>query len=902
MTMFLYDLQVNRLTKPQGIDVSLPSFSFCVGGEGAGRLSAVRIIVSEREDMQNPFYDSGERSDISPLGFVPEARLEGGKKYFWRAEALNDEGERACAVSSFEGGRRSSEWNVPFITTAEDNRSSAAFYRTFVLPERDFSGARLYITGLGLYEAYINGKKAGDEYFTPFYDDYRYVLQYQTYEVGALLREGENEITVLLGNGWYGGRYPAGKNGDGTFGDGFKLSAELVIPAEEGDGQEKGEACGENGDIVVATDDEWREVESPVIFSEIYDGEIYDERKRLFGEDGKLTEKAKNTAKPIKIASAPVAKIIPRISPRICDRESFYPSLVNTPNGETVLDFGQEITGWVEFICDVKAGEKIKLTYGEVLQDGCFYRDNLRTAKSEFTYVSDGKRRVVRPHFTFYGFRYVKVEGVADIEKRLSDFTAKAIYSEIPRRGFIRTSNGLLNKFIENTVWGQKGNFLDIPSDCPQRDERFGWTGDAQIFSETALYHADCAAFFAKYLYDMREEQQRYAGACPFIVPDGFFAYEEKREGEKKKDDVSVNITRVSGAWGDAAIVIPWNLYRFSGDLGLLAKTYENMRLWTEFLYNADEKLGGGKRLWNFGFQFGDWLALDAPKRKNPDGVRGATDEGYVASAYYYNAAKTTAKAARALKKIAEAEKYEKLAEEIFSAIKKEFVTNDGKLTTETQTSYALAAVFGFTDRKTAGEKLARLVKENGNKLDTGFVGTAFLLDALTLTGNAETAYTLMLREDYPSWLYEVKCGATTVWERWNSLLENGKISDTGMNSLNHYAYGAAAAWLYKTACGINVKEGFEGFVRAEIRPVPDERLGSVFGEYRSAFGTYACGYEQSESGIRFEITVPYLGEAEFFVPTGCSALGENGKLLNDRTLRFNGGKHTINCIKTPRK
>lgn len=888
-TMYLHDLKVNRFNEPTGIDLSLPVFSFCVDGEGAGRLSAVRITVSEREDMKNPVYDSGERSDISPIGFVPEIKFEGGKKYFWRAEVFNDNGESARAVSFFEGGRKSAEWDVPFITTAEDNRRAAAFYRAFALSERDFSGARLYITGLGLYEAYINGKKVGDEYFTPFYDDYRYSLQYQTYDVSAFLREGENEITVLLGNGWHGGRYPAGKNGDGMFGDGFRLSAELVLSGEKADG------------VAVLTDEKWRELESPIIFSEIYDGEIYDAGKELFDDDGKVAEKAKNTAKPVKISSAPSAEIIPRISPAVCERENFFPALIKTPGGETVLDFGQEITGWVEFVCDLKAGERIKLSYGEALQNGCFYRDNLRTAKAEFIYISDGKRRVVRPHFTFYGFRYVKAEGLSDIELKLQNFTAKAIYSEMPRRGFIHTSDGTLDKFIENTLWGQKGNFLDIPSDCPQRDERFGWTGDAQIFSETALYHADCAAFFAKYLYDMREEQRRYAGACPFIVPDGFSAYEEKRAGEKKKDEIAENVNRVSAAWGDAAVVIPWNLYRFTGDVYSLGKNYENMRLWTDFLFSADENVGGGKRLWNFGFQFGDWLALDADKRKDRDGRRGATDESYIASAYYYNAAKTTAKAARVLGKTEDAIKYEKLAEEILSAIKSEYATSDGGLTVETQTSYALAAIFGFIDGKKAGRELVRLVKENGGKLSTGFVGTAFLLDALTKTGNAETAYTLMLGEDYPGWLYEVKCGATTVWERWNSLRENGEICDTEMNSLNHYAYGAAAAWIYKTVCGINVKEGYEGFEKAEIRPVPDKRLGSVFGEYRSGFGVYSCGYEQTDSDVRFEITVPYLGEAEFFVPEGCSALDNRGKKRTERTLFFKGGKHIVNCIKNPR-
>lgn len=877
--MRIEKLKVNHFETPVGIDVSRPTFSFCVSGEGRGKIIKTRIQIAEDKGFLNVVYDSGEREDISPLSFTPDVKLYGGKRYFWSVVVTNEKGEKANGESYFEGGRAEKEWDLPWITTAGDNRKSSAFCRNFYADKTD--GARLYITALGLYEAYINGKKVGDEFFTPYCDDYRYIIQYQTYDVTSLLKSGENEIVVLTGNGWFGGRYPAGENGDGMFGNGFFLSCELASGGEQ----------------ILRTDENWREIKSPILFSEIYDGEIYDGKKEIFDEIGKIKIDVLKCASPVKIASVPSGKVIPRISPRVTAKERYFSTLITTPKGETVLDFGREITGWVEFYCNAKSGEKITFSYGEILQDGNFYRDNLRTAKASYCYLSNGVNRLIRPHFTYFGFRYVKIEGVEITRKTVKNFVGVSIYSDIGQLGKIETSNEKLNKFIENVFQSQKDNFLDIPTDCPQRDERFGWTGDAQIFSETALYNADCVAFFAKYLENMYEGQRRYGGACPFVVPDAFYAREERKEGDKHLEKFEVMSKRCSNAWGDAASVIPWNLYRFSGDKTLLERVYRNIKLWAEYLIFGDETEGKGRRIFDLGFQFGDWLALDNSDKNSP---RGLTDEGFIASVYYLFSVTTAGKAAGVLGMTNDEKRYKKIAEEIKTAIASKYIKGD-RLTTDTQTAYALAIAFDLMPLEVAGKRLHEKLVENDMKLNTGFVGTAFLLDSLTKAGYEKDAFTLILNEECPGWLYEVNMGATTVWERWNSVLPDGKISETGMNSLNHYAYGAVVSWVYKSIIGINIGVNGEGFRRVSFEPKIDERLKKVYGEYNSASGLYACGYEIEADKIRFELTVPYLGSAEFIPPINYIIAEIDGEMPNGK-IALKGGKHTIICKKQTSK
>lgn len=872
--MKITNLQVNRLFAPVGISALNPVFSFKVEGEGCGNIKSVKIDVATDELFKNIVF-SKRLGNISPNAFRLPYDFSGGIKYFWRVMLTNENGESASEKSFFECGRKKAEWDIPFITTATENIKSADFYRKFTA--KSATNARLYITALGLYEVYINGKKVGDEYFTPYCDDYRYILQYQTYDISEYLCNGENEIAVLCGNGWYGGRYPTnGENGIGAFGKGFLLSAEIVS----------------NGKEVLTTDEKWKEIRSPVIFSEIYDGEIYDARKDIFDENGRVYPEIVMNGTMARFAEKPKAKIIPRISPRVTAKERYEAVLIKTPNGETVLDFGKEITGWVEISDFLSRGEKLTLTYGEILQNGNFYRDNLRSAKSTYCYISNGDNRPIRPHFTFFGFRYVKVEGVKIDKNTLDNFVGVSVHSDMAQTGKIETSNEKLNKFIENVFNSQKDNFLDIPTDCPQRDERFGWTGDAQVFSETALFNADCAAFYSKYLENMRQEQLRYGGACPFVVPDCFYAREELYEGAKPVDDNDFMLDRTSAGWGDAAVIIPWNLYKFTGDKEELKKNYVNMRLWTEFLYISDINCGGN-HIRDCGFQFGDWLALD---NRDKNDKRGLTNTEFIATAYYYNAARLTAKAAKIVGEEQDCEKYEKLAAEILTAINEKYISEKGIIANDTQTAYALAIAFELANIKPAGKRLNDKITENGYALSTGFIGTVFLLNALTKAGYEKTAYTLMLRDELPSWLYAVNMGATTVWERWDSLLPDGTIRSEEMNSLNHYAYGAVVSWIYKSIIGINQDESASGFKHAVLSPVFDERLKKVYGEYDSVYGKYACGYEIDKAEANVKITVPYLCKAKFVAPKGYKIKSADGKPTdsNRKALIFKGGEHCL--------
>ena len=719
--------------------------------------------------------------------------------------------------------------------------------RTFTL-DGAAEDARLYITGLGLYEAYLNGQPVTDEVLTPFYNDYNFWVQVQTYDVTGLLRAGENVLDVYLGNGWYKGFGPNESDGSRTelYGDRMQMLAELraVLP----DGKS----------FCLASDESFRCHTGPVLESTIYDGEIYDARLADPGEDG--------WAAAVSV-DAPVGAAADRLSTPLRRHEAIKPvKLLHTPAGEQVLDFGQVITGWVEADVLLPAGAEMALDYGELLQHDNFYNENLRSAKAHFSFTSDGKPAHVRPHFTFYGFRFVRVTGIEAVNP--DDFTAYVIHSDLERTGFLETSNAKVNRLIQNAWWGQRGNFVDVPTDCPQRDERLGWTGDAEVFAPTASFNMDTAAFYRKYLYDMALEQATLGGAVPFVVPD-VLGQIHRHFGEENHDYGSC-------AWADAAVMIPWTLYRFYGDKSMLAEQFPQMMAWVDWVETQDETHFGGPRLWLRGFHFADWLALDNPVAGS---CFGGTDCYYVASAYYYYSTYLTARAAEALGDQANAKKYDQRAEEIRAAFRKEFFTATGRIAEPTQTAMLLALSMNLAP----DEARPRLVRDLRKKLearnmhlDTGFVGTYHLMRTLSSVGLGACAYTLLLNEDYPSWLYEVNMGATTVWERWNSVLPDGLVSDTGMNSMNHYSYGAVVEWMYRCMCGLNAIE--PGFASARIAPMSDDRFDWVRAEYASASGTYRSGWQRENGVLTYTVEVPF-GATAVFVPESADARLEiNGK------------------------
>jgi alpha-L-rhamnosidase len=536
----------------------------------------------------------------------------------------------------------------------------------------------------------------------------------------------------------------------------------------------------------------------------------------------------------------------------VCINEEIKPvALIHTPAGETVLDMGQNMTGWLRFKTSAPAGTHLHLQFGEVLQGGNFFRDNLRTAKAEYFYIADGTDAVVEPYFTFFGFRYVKISGwVGDLN--LDDFTGCVIYSRMDTIGEIETSNEKVNQLFKNAMWGQKGNFLDIPTDCPQRDERLGWSGDIQVFSGTACFNMDVSAFLSKYAYDLWKEQAKIGGMVPHIVP-------------------MVNLSKGgSSAWGDVATILPQNLYEFYGDVGILEAQFESMRAWVDYIRGVDES-SGGRRLWTEGVHFGDWLALDA---SDPVSRKGGTPEDFIASAFYCYSARLVSKAAAALGNMEQADAYGRLSAEVKAAIQTEYFTATGRLAIPTQTGYVLALFMDLVAdehrERVINDLVSRLNNDNMH-LRTGFVGTPYLCRVLSNIGANDLAYKLLLNEDYPSWLYAVNLGATTIWERWNSLNPDGSISSTSMNSLNHYAYGSIVEWMYRDMCGLNPSSGegeSVGFRHARIAPKPDKSLQWAKAHYRSAAGVYESGWHIDDAGhLTVEITIPFNASARIVLP-----------------------------------
>ena len=860
-------MRTNHLENPLGFAIDEPTFSWVACNTAGKRQTASRLRVSSDPEMSSCIYDSGYRGDLSSLGVTCKLALEPRTRYYWQVEVIADNGDHATSdIAWFETAKQTEPWSGEWIQAPFDKDTHPIFTRTLTLPDKPVR-ARAYMTALGLYEFRVNGIKAGDEVLAPFYHDYNLWLQYQTLDLTGLFDKGENRLECWLGNGWYKGRFGFLEHLDKLYGDQLQWLGEIRLEFPDG------------SNMVIGSDREWQCRLSPVLESSIYDGEVYDARK--------VTEPSADDphAVPAEGASAPLSA---RLSPPLRVVDQVHPvKILHTPKNETVIDFGQLMTGWVEFNVDISKDQKVFLQFGELLQNDCFYNENLRSAKEEFTWISDGRPAHVRPHFTFYGFRFMKVEGIPEV--RLEDFVGCVIHTDIPVTGKIETGLPKINQLIHNTFWGQIGNFVDTPTDCPQRDERMGWTGDAHVFAPTASFHMYTPAFYTKYLHDMLLEQEQLDGSVPHVVPDVLDQIKTKFMNQKEPTDFG------SCAWGDAAIGIPWTLYTFFGDKTLLQRQYPNMKMWTDWIQKQDETRCGGRRLWMCGFHFADWLALDNPVQGSSFG---GTDPYFIASCFYYNAARTTARAAKVLGLEDDKKKYAALAKEIKNAFREEFFSPAGRLAERTQTAMVMALNLGLApkkDRQRLRDELREKIKARGDHLDTGFVGTYYLCPTLTVNGMADVAYTLLLNEDFPSWLYEVNMGATTVWERWNSVLPNGLVSDTGMNSMNHYAYGAIAEWMYRYMGGINPDPKEPGFRHAFITPYTDERMDHISVEYDSASGLYKSAWKHTNGGIEYTVTVPFDCTAEFVPETNRGDWSCNG-LPFTGSIHLPAGTYTILC------
>ena len=819
-------LKTNHIKNPLGFAIEKPTFTWIVDDTSDTTQTAAQVIVSHDADFDNIIFDSGklEGQQIDSLGYRPSITLEACTRYFWKVRVWGESEYAESDTAWFETAKLDNDWQAEWITPdCDDNALHPILYRAFELPA-NVVAACAYVCGLGLYHLELNGAKVSDELFTPYCNAYDQWLQYQTFDVTDQLNSGSNIVSVMLGNGWYKGRYGANRGEVDFYGDRFALLCEIHITLENGDTQ------------IITTDTGWKAQLSPVIFSDIFDGETYDARITKQVTAGDVFG-----VKPIDID---MTRLEARRSLPVYIMEEIRPiEIIQTPAGETVIDMGQNMTGWVRFKTSAPADTRIHLQFGEVLQDGNFFRDNLRTAKAEYFYIADGTDAVVEPYFTFFGFRYVKVSGwVGDL--RIDDFTGCVIYSEMDIIGEIETSNAKVNQLFKNAMWGQKGNFLDIPTDCPQRDERLGWTGDAQIFSGTACFNMDVAAFFSKFTYDLAKEQSKTGGMVPYIVP-------------------MVNLDRGgSSAWGDVATIMPWNVYEFYGDAAILEQQFESMRAWVVYIKGVDDA-SGGHRLWTEGFHFGDWLALDSDNAIEPR--KGGTPEEFISSAFYCYSARLVARAATVLGLTDHAASYGQLANEVKAAIQDEYFTATGRLAVPTQTGYVLALFMDLVPEqhleRVRHDFIAKLHRNNDH-LQTGFVGTPYLCRVLSNIGANDIAYKLLLNEDFPSWLYAIDLGATTIWERWNSINPDGSISSTGMNSLNHYAYGSIVEWMFRDMCGLNPSVGNDlhtGFRHAQIAPKPDPTLQWARARYESAAGLYESSWRINDTGlVTAEITIPF--------------------------------------------
>lgn len=818
--MRVYDAKVNHMTNPMGFFMDGVSFSWKVDEARGKAQKAARVRVAADEKMQEILFDSGMDEQADSLAYPVELALEPRTRYFWQVTVLSDAGEEADSeVQWFETSKMSEEWTGKWLTCDSTEKRHPIFSKE-IAPAKEVAKARLYVTGLGLYEAYIDGKKVGDEYLTPYSNNYNRWVQYQTYDITDQIAGG-GKLSILLGNGWYKGRFGFSAFEDkGYYGNEWKVIADVVLTYTDGTEE------------VIGTDESWTVTRSRIMFSNLYDGEQID-----------ATAPELPAEEPT-VCDAPKGRLEARRSLPVVAHEHIKPvELIHTPAGEQVFDMGQNFAGIFTFRVKEPAGTKIHIQTGEVLQKGNFYNENLRSAKSEYIYISDGNETVIRPHFTYYGYRYVKVEGVSDL--KIEDFTGLALYSDIEMGGDVETGHDLVNQLVSNVRWGMKGNFIDVPTDCPQRDERMGWTGDTQVFSPTATFLADTYAFYSKYLHDMYTEQMDLDGMVPDVVP-------------------SAGVHSTACVWGDSSCIIPWNMYQFYGDKKILEDQYDSMRNWVDYISRVD----GDNHGWRSVFHYGDWLALDNPSGKT-DEVMGGTDEGYIANVYYAASAGIVAKAARVLGYEADAKTYQALCDEQFEEVKKEYFSQTGRCCIKTQTALILALKYHLSENEELTKKTLRLLFQiSGDKLKTGFTGMPLMCPVLSENGMNDLAYTLLLNEDYPGWLHEVKLGATTVWERWNSLDENGDISSTGMNSLNHYAYGSILEWVFRYVTGFRVSEEHPGSRHLLIAPTLNWKLKRAKGSYHSAAGTYETSWELADpSHVTVKVTVPFGCTAEIALP-----------------------------------
>jgi alpha-L-rhamnosidase len=861
------NLRTENQVNPVGLDITSPRFSWVLLSDKRNvKQTAYEIVVKQNK---NTVWSSGKILSDASIHISYEGKpLQSGNRYTWQVKVWDNQGNQsawsAAANYSIALLNPAQEFSAQWITSGLKGDTTFGIVPQF---RKQFSSAKkiatatAYITAKGVYEAYMNGKRIGDAYLTPGWTAYQKRLLYQTFDVTQLIKSGENAIGASVADGWYRGEL-AWEKKTNLYGKETALLFQLVIKYTDGSMQ------------TVISDGSWKASASPMLTSEIYDGEVYDARLEQKNWMTPGFDDSKWNAVEVRDASKNILSA--STNELIKKHEVIKPiKVLTTPKGEQVLDFGQNLVGWVNMNVSGKAGEKIILSHAEAMDKyGNLYFENLRNAKAQDTYILKGEGiENYEPHFTFHGFRYVRVEGLTE-KINPDNFTAIALYSAMQPSGSFECSNPLVNQLQKNIQWSQRGNFLDVPTDCPQRDERLGWTGDAEVFSRTAAYNFNVNNFFAKWLKDVAADQ-RSNGSIPFVIPDAL------------KGSFFDNPVGAAG-WSDAGIIIPWNMYVVYADKKLLAEQYSSMKAYLNYMRGAAKN-----ELWNTGFQFADWLSYRVDDSKAFIGMKSAITDNYlVAQCFYAYSTDLMIKSAKVLGKNEEAKDYEQLLEKIKAAFQKEYMTASGRLISETQTAYILALQFDMLPvnmREQAVNRLVENIKSYNYHLTTGFLGTPFLTPVLTRFGKVDVAYKLLLQDTYPSWLYPVKMGATTIWERWDSQKPDSTFQDPGMTSFNHYAYGAVGDWLYRDVAGLNTDEQETGYKKIIIKPYIGGNLSFVKTSYQSVYGKIASGWKVDDAATTYNIEIPANTSATVYLPAATvNDILDNGKPLSAE-IKFAG-------------
>ncbi|MBM7710218.1 alpha-L-rhamnosidase [Enterococcus lemanii] len=825
-------LLINHMQQPIGISDKELTFTWLIESD-------IRNTKQKRYDLQVALDDQFEQviwhqnewSQQSTNLAYQGPDLVAKTIYFVRVKVEDFAGNESVwsETATFETGLLDSDqWKGQWVTTANQviNQKDQSFKPftglKYFSVDKPVKKARLYVSAYGIYSAYLNQEKIGADYFTPGWTDYHRRLQYQTYDITEALAF-ENTLTVTVAEGWYSGYLGWEKKKD-TYGNFNAFIAQIEIEYEDGE------------QAIYGSDGSWSELSNHWLKADLYNGEIQD-----------LTHQSQTLA-PLQVVSMTKEVLIPQINEPVQKQEEIQPvALFKDPAGRLILDLGQNMVGWVKCRVQGEAGQMVTLVHGEILdKDGNFYRDNIRDAQQKDQFILTGEIDTLEPNFTFHGFRYVELINFPETIKK-EDFVGIVLHSAMPETGYFETSDPLLNQLQHNILWGQKGNFLDVPTDCPQRDERLGWTADAQIFFPTASFNMNTYNFFRKWLKDLRDAQLE-SGEVPFVVPDvlkGVFAN---------------NASKTTAVWGDAATIIPWEMYQRFGDKAILQENYETMKRWVDYICGQ----GAEEFIWDTGMQLGDWLALDAEEGS----FSGATDEALIATSYFAYSAEIVAKTAKVLGKHQDYKVYQQVHDNVKEKMHERFFTPAGQLISDTQTAHIIVLLFHLypIDAKDKlVQRLIELIELKEKHLDTGFVGSPYICQVLAENGAIDLAYHLLFNRDLPSWLYQVEKGATTVWEHWDGIKADGSFWDEGMNSFNHYAYGSIGAWMYETIGGIKPKT--PGYQQSIIAPKLNQQLTQATTRFKTLYGDLESAWSVKDNELTFAVKVPANTEAEIVLP-----------------------------------